>query len=195
VFKISSIKQLLQLWSVGTVLAIVLIAAGGIYTNILFSATQQELTEKVIPVGSLSRDISNLATVLATREKQLLVSNLLDTPAADVPRHQLEQQFSSHWENLLVSIEDKEAKQVAEHLSKDYQYFLNVDDRLLKSIAEHQAIMVAIEKSVSHIESAQNQAAAAFVLLAKQGQMGSADTIIAPTPYTAAYQTLVLGVL
>jgi hypothetical protein len=50
VLKVSTIKQRLKLWSIDTTLAIVVIAVAGVYNNILFSTTQKELTEKIIPI-------------------------------------------------------------------------------------------------------------------------------------------------
>lgn len=193
-FKVSSIKQLLQLWSVGTVFAIVLIAMGGIYTNSLFSETQQQLTEKVIPINGLSREISSLATVLATREKRLLVSNLLETTTTDISRRELEQQFSTHWQHLAASLDDEGAKQAAELLWQSYQQFLKVDDQLLSSIAEHQAIIATREQRVAYIEKEQSQAELAFLALAKQTQL-STENNADQRDLIAAHKALELDVL
>ena len=64
-FKSFSIKSLLKLWSLGTVLAIVVMAIVSIYINAIFSDKQLELTQKSALMQGLSLQVSNIATLLA----------------------------------------------------------------------------------------------------------------------------------
>jgi diguanylate cyclase (GGDEF)-like protein/PAS domain S-box-containing protein len=195
VFKVSSIKQLLQLWSVGTVFAIVLMAMAGIYTNFLFSNTQQQLTEKVIPVEGLIYNISNLVAAFATQEKYLVASNLLDTAGKDRSRQELEQTFKLYWQNLPASLNDDEAKQAAEQSRENYQLFLEVDAQLLVTMNKRRATHLAIEKKVADIENNQSEVNTALLLLAAQAGQAPADNVINQRKLFIASKTLALDIV
>lgn len=154
--KINSIKQLLQVWSIGTVCVVTLIAIGGIYTNSLFSEMQQELTETVIPIEELNRETRMLATVLAEREKQLLSSNMIELSPTGISRVALEQQFNMHWQHLSVVLENQGGQDSIEPLWQDYQQFLEVDNRFIKQIENHHVMTVAKDRTASKIDEIGN---------------------------------------
>ena len=193
--KINSIRQRLELWLIGTILAIVVIAVAGVYNNILFSTTQKELTEKVIPISVLGSEVSHLAAVLATREKQLLVSNLLEVPTGKATSQEFEQQLDVHWKSLNISLDDELIKQAAAKLQKNYQQFLKVDDQLLKRIAEHQDSMAVKQQRVAYIEKAQQQAQAVFATVSKQQKSRQQTTASNGASLIPAFTALELDML
>jgi diguanylate cyclase (GGDEF)-like protein/PAS domain S-box-containing protein len=158
VFKSVSTKNLLQLWSLGTIFAIAIMAVVSIYINAFFSERQLELAEKVEPMQGLSRQVSRLATLLAAREKQLLVSVLQGTATADIPTQQLEKDFNTHWQQLSTSVEnDPKIKVVTEAFWQDYQQFLKIDAGLIESVGQHQVLTHAVVQRVDSIERWQQQ--------------------------------------
>ena len=78
-FKLWSIKKILQLSSTVTVLAITIIAATAIYTNYVFSESQNRITEKVLPLEDASREIGSITTSFISRQNQVVVSTSLES--------------------------------------------------------------------------------------------------------------------
>jgi len=83
--------------------------------------------------------VSRLATMLAAREKQLLVSFLQGAATVDIPTQQLEKYFNTHWQQSITSVEsDPQIKIVTEVFWLDYQQFLKIDASLIESVGQHQ---------------------------------------------------------
>ncbi|HDY84111.1 MAG TPA: HAMP domain-containing protein, partial [Methylophaga sp.] len=131
-FKTWSIKSLLQLWSLVTIVAILVIAAVALYSNILFSHTQHELTSHVLPMENASREVSRVAASFITRQKQIIVADSISSISALMPRQQLEAAFEKELAKLRIAVADnQQGASVFTSLFDYYQRFLAVDTKLL----------------------------------------------------------------
>ena len=152
-FKSWSIRGLLQLWSLTTVLAIILIAAVAIYTNEFFSATQEHLTEQVLPMENASRQIGSVASAFITRQKQVIASHSLDAVAELIPRQMLEEEFSQHWQQISSVVSDSEqGKKVVDSLLVYYQRFLDIDNQLLNLIEQQHKTRSQLKQQTVDVE-------------------------------------------
>lgn len=136
--KSTNIKKLLRLWAIATIVVIVTIAMAGMYSNSFFSGAQKELAQKARPMASLNQQISQISLLLATREKQLLLSNFTDTTTSDIARQELEVKFNTQWQTLSASIkQDEQAYTQAQQVWQDYQQFLDDDKAFLQQASAH----------------------------------------------------------
>jgi diguanylate cyclase (GGDEF)-like protein/PAS domain S-box-containing protein len=119
----------------------------------------------------LSRQVSRLSTLLAAREKQLLVSVLQGTATVDIPMQQLEKDFNRHWQQLSTSVEnDPKIKVVTEAFWHDYQQFLKIDMGLLESVSQYQMLLKVIVQRVDNIERWQQQIQVQLKKIASHGE-------------------------
>jgi diguanylate cyclase (GGDEF)-like protein/PAS domain S-box-containing protein len=190
VFKANSINQLLKRWSLTTVFVLVLISGTSIYTNLLFSDTQKKLTEKVLPVASLSHDISELAIVLAKRQMYLLVSDLVELETIEFSRQELIQQFELHWRHLTASLENKQTKKAARNLFDGFQQFLEADDQLTATIRKHNTGVNLTQKRILQVERAYQEGLASFLVLAKLTTTRTASNILSQNRLRATLKAL-----
>jgi diguanylate cyclase (GGDEF)-like protein/PAS domain S-box-containing protein len=152
-FKSWSIRSLLQLWSLTTVLAIILIAVIAIYTNEFFSDTQDHLTEQVLPMENASRQIGSVASSFITRQKQVIASPSFDAITDLVPRQILENEFVQHWQQISSVVSDSDdGKKVVDSLLLYYQRFLNIDSQLLKLIEQQHITRSQLKQKTADIE-------------------------------------------
>lgn len=150
-FKTWSIKGLLQLWSLATIIAIVIIANVALYSNNFFFDAQKKLTEHVLPLESASRQLSVSASLFIARQEQLVASQSLNELTLLVPRQHLEKQFNNNLQNLqlLVSSEQDE-NQIVDGLNDNYLQFLTVDSSLFNLIEQgHQLDVLLHQRSLA----------------------------------------------
>jgi len=130
-FKLQSIKNLLHLWSLMTVLAIAIIATVAIYTNYIFSITQQDVTEKVLPMEDASRQISAAAAAFIKRQNQIVASNSLESIDKLMPRNELEGEFEQYWHQISsLALATGPDGKIIDLLMDYYQQFLKIDSTL-----------------------------------------------------------------
>ena len=152
-FKSWSIRSLLQLWSLVTVLAIVLIAAVAIYSNNFFSATQTNLTENVLPMENASRQIGSVAASFITRQKQVIASASPVAIDKLIPRKELEQKFIRHWQQIFSVVSDSEqGKTAVNSLQASYQRFLDIDSQLLNLIEQQHSTRAQLKQRTGDVE-------------------------------------------
>jgi len=152
-FKKWSIKSLLQLWSFATVLAIIVIASVAIYTNEFFSATQNNLTNNVLPVEEASRQINAVSFSFISRQKQFIASTSLESIDALIPRKQLEDKFSKNWQVISeTAVESDEGNKIVNSLQDYYQRFLEVDSQLLKLIRQQHGLRSKLQLQTVMVE-------------------------------------------
>jgi len=151
-FRSWSIKGLLHLWSLATLITIAVIALVAFYTNNFFFATQQSLINSVLPLESASRQLSVTSAQFITRQQQLITSLSLDEVADLFPRSQLEEQFEQHWQHLetVVSQVDK-GKVISAELQQSYQQFLAIDNQLFKTIEKRHQLTVLAKQQAAEI--------------------------------------------
>lgn len=151
-FKTWSINSLLKLWSFATIFAIVVIASVAIYTNNVFSTSQSNLTEKVLPIENASRQINAVASLFITRQKQIIASHSLDTLSGVTPRIELENEFSIQWQQIASSVNNKDDKKIVDSLQEHYKQFLLVDSALLELISQQHNIQSLLKKKTKQVE-------------------------------------------
>jgi len=156
-FKLWSIKRLLKLWSLATIMAIVVIASVAIYTNGMFSESQQDFTDKVLPIENASRQITSVATALITRQKQVIASTSIDAIEDLVPREQLVKEFSNQLSQIELLVENNSDMEIITSLSHYYQDFLDVDSQLLALIIEQHNISNTLTAQVQTVEELQHR--------------------------------------
>ena len=151
IFRSWSIKGLLQLWSMATLIAIAVIAVVALFANNFFLNTQKKLTEQVLPLESTSRQLSVSAALFIARQEQLVSSQSLDDVAMLIPRQQLVEQFDFHWKHLNSIVSQIEGGSLtASELNKRYQDLLNVDTKLFKAVEKrHQLTALAVQQTVA----------------------------------------------
>jgi len=148
-----SIKSLLQLWSLSTIVAIVVIAAVALYSNKSFTNTQNELTSHVLPLENASRQVSSVAASFITRQQQVLVADSLKSIAELIPRSRLEQEFEQYLTQLKAAVSNHEqGTEVVMSLLTHYQRFLAVDTRLLTLIEQQHASKIHLQQKIDVIE-------------------------------------------
>lgn len=152
-FKHWSIKNLLQLWSFATILAIIVIASVAIYTDSLYSKNQVNLTDKVLPIENASKKISTVAFSFITRQKQVIASHSLDEVLGLTPRKVLEDEFSLHWEKVASSVRNKQDSEMVDSLQQRYQSFLEVDSQLLFLIGKQHILDAELNQQAAFISS------------------------------------------
>mgnify|MGYP000647940802 CR=1 FL=1 len=150
IFKGWSIKGLLQLWSLATLIAIAVIAVVALYANDFFLETQQKLTERVLPLESTSRQLSVSASLFIARQEQLLASQSLEEVADLIPRQQLEEQFNFHWKRLNSIVSQLEGGSLtAASLNQHYYHFLRVDTKLFNTVENrHRLDVLTYQKAL-----------------------------------------------
>ncbi len=187
-FKSFSIKNLLQLWSLGTIFSIVIMAVVSIYINALFSNNQFETMSKTAAMQGLSGSVSKLATLLASREQKLLISLLQQTTVADVSTQQVEADFKIHWTNLIKAVgNDPTAKSTTDAFWHTYQHYLEIDSGLLAMIARHNTLRYMLTQRMDSIESKQQDTQVLLSSVLK-------DNVIIEDNVELLYQTIELNV-
>jgi len=150
-FRTWSISNLLKLWAFFTILAIVVIAAVAIHTNNIFSDSQSNLTEKVLPIENASRQINAVESSFITRQKQVIASSSLESISQLTPRKNLEDQFSVQWQQILSLLGNDKDKEIVNLLDNHYQNFLIVDTELLELITKQHHIRTQIEEKTKRV--------------------------------------------
>lgn len=161
-FKQWSIRNLLKLWSLATLLAIAMIAGIALYSNAIFTETQQTLTAQVLPLENASRQISSIAAAFITRQKQVIASEYAEQLAKLSPRNVLEKRYRQHWQILSLSVLDiKNGQETLADLNSYYQQFLHNDDQIFRQIQLRHTLSKQIEghgNAIEHLEQQiQNQ--------------------------------------
>ena len=139
-FRAWSISSLLKLWAFATIFAIIVISSVAIYTNNIFSSSQSNLTEKVLPIENASRQINAVASSFITRQKQVIASRSVESISDLTPRDQLENEFSIQWHQIRTSVSTEDDQQIVNLLNQHYLEFLLVDSELLDLITEQHHI-------------------------------------------------------
>ena len=153
-FNAWSIKGLLQLWSVATIVAILVISGVAMYSNTSFTNTQNELTSRVLPMENASRQISAVSASLVARQNQMIAADSIENIADWIPRNQLEKEFEQHLKSLSLAVANNElGKKVVLSLQHYYQQFLTVDTQLLQLLKQQSAIGTRLQQGVVDIES------------------------------------------
>ncbi len=131
-----SIKKVLQLWFVATLVIIMMMAMGGLYTNTLFTKNQLQLVDKILPTSDINRQISHLATALATREKKISMTQL-----TQLDENHIEQDFGalfdSRWQTLSASLESKNMIDSANAVTEYYEQFIALDKHLISVVQDN----------------------------------------------------------
>ncbi len=149
-----SIKSLLQLWSLTTIIAILMIATVALYSNMSFTNTQNELTSHVLPMENASRQVSSVATSFITRQKQVISADSLKSITELMPRSRLEDEFEKYLTQLRVAVSNNEqGATVVMSLLDYYQRFLAVDTQLFILIKQQHAINTQLQQQIAVIES------------------------------------------
>lgn len=164
-FKTASIKNLLQLWSLGTIVIIIALIAMGWYTNSLLNQTQQQVLERVIPTKKLTLKISNLASELAIRKGQLLTTDLVETDLEQLSTQNFEQLFNQYWQQLDQALNDQQGQQIARQFKQSYSDFIGLDQQLINTLNNNKQYKQAISKRTQVIERWQQEAMASFAEL------------------------------
>ncbi len=152
-FNTRSIKSLLQLWAMATIVAILVIVAVALYSNMSFTKTQNELTTRVLPMENASRQVSSVAASFITRQKQALASDSLKNIAELMPRSDLEDEFENYLTQLRSAVSNNiQATTVVMSLLIYYQRFLAVDTQLLTLIEQQHAINSRLQQKTAVIE-------------------------------------------
>lgn len=154
-FKAWSINRLLKLWAFATILAILVISTVAIYTNDLFSSSQNNLIEKVLPIENASRQINAVASLFITRQKQVIASRSIESIASLTPRDQLESEFAIQWKQISASVDSESDTKIVDALNEYYREFLLVDSELLRLITEQHTIrkeLLAKTNKVAELE-------------------------------------------
>jgi diguanylate cyclase (GGDEF)-like protein/PAS domain S-box-containing protein len=149
-----SIKNLLQLWSLATIVAILVIAGVALYSNVSFTNTQNELTSHVLPMENASRQVSGVAASLITRQNQVIGADSLKTITELMPRSRLEDEFEKYLTQLRVSVSNNEqGTTIMMSLLDYYQRFLAVDTQLFILIEQQHAINTHLQQKIEVIDS------------------------------------------
>lgn len=142
-----SIKHLLQLWSIVTIVAIILIASLAIYSNEFFATTQKDLTQHILPIENASRQINGLVASFIARQEKMMTSASLDSLNQLDPRKQLEVHFDKNWQQITASVEDSEQGMlITGSLHQYYKQFLEIDDQLLELTKYHHRMQIRMEE-------------------------------------------------
>ncbi len=149
-----SIKHLLQLWSIITLVAIILIAALAIYSNEFFATTQQDLTQNILPIENASRQISSTMASLIARQKKMITSPSLASLEQLSARTSLEKYYDKNWQRITASIgEDEQGTKIMLSLQDYYQQFLMIDDQLLEIVKHHHRMQTQMEQQIEQAEA------------------------------------------
>ncbi len=129
-FKNWSIKRQLQVWTMTTVIVVIVMALMANYAHSLIESSRQALSEKLLPVGDSSRRLSNVINIFSQRQRQILASNNLLQLEQLSQRDVLEQQFQQNWLRLQPLFDEAEQKKRFASLFSFYQDFLVLDTDL-----------------------------------------------------------------
>ncbi|PHS32392.1 MAG: diguanylate cyclase/phosphodiesterase [Methylophaga sp.] len=142
-----SIKHLLQLWSIVTIVAIILIASLAIYSNEFFATTQKDLTQHILPIENASRQINGLIASFIARQEKMMTSASLDSLNQLDSRKQLEVHFDKNWQQITASVKDSERGiPITGSLHQYYKQFLEIDDQLLELTKYHHRMQIRMEE-------------------------------------------------
>lgn len=147
-----SIKRLLQLWSVVTIVAIALIASLAIYSNEFFASTQQHFDQKILPIENASRQISAVVASFIARQERVVASDSLAELVEITPTTQLEVDFEQNWQQITRSIADSEqGTKITGSLLDHYKQFLNVDRQLLDLVKHHHRMQQQMQQQIERV--------------------------------------------
>ncbi|PHS25394.1 MAG: diguanylate cyclase/phosphodiesterase [Methylophaga sp.] len=147
-----SIKHLLQLWSVVTIVAIILIASLAIYSNEFFATTQKDLTEHILPIENASRQISSAVASFIARQQQMVTSESLGSLEQLDSRKQLESYFDKNWQQITASVDSEQGAKITGSLQQYYKQFLEIDDQLLELVKHHHRMQNQMDEQVASAE-------------------------------------------
>lgn len=157
-FKLWSIRNLLQLWSFVTVFAVVSLASIAIYSNQQFANTQKSFTDYVLPLENASRQMSEVAASFVTRQKQIVFADSPQAIDKIIPRKQLEQEFEEHWQTIASSVTVTGlGQQNISSLFDNYQQFLIVDSQLSTLILQNIATSELMQGRIKQAELIERQ--------------------------------------
>ncbi len=157
-YKSWSIKRLLQLWSVVTLVAIILIASLAIYSNEFFASTQKNLTQHILPIENASRQISSAVASFIARQEEMLTSTSLDGLEHLDSRKRLETYFSQNWKQITDSVAGSEQGiKITDSLHQYYEQFLEVDDQLLELVKHHHRTQIRMDEQIKKTEKLAQQ--------------------------------------
>ena len=155
-FKLLSIKNLLQLWSLMTILAIFSIAIMAVYTNYVFSETQRNVTEKVLPMEDASRQISAISAAFINRQNQIAASTSLESINNVISRKKLEAEFEQHWQRITLLLPDIGAdRKIIDSLLDYYQRFLQIDSKLWDLTVQRHIMQERLKNRSDELENLQ----------------------------------------
>ncbi|MFW5425995.1 MAG: EAL domain-containing protein [Methylophagaceae bacterium] len=153
-----SIKHLLQLWSVVTIVAIILIAALAIYSNEFFATTQKDLTQNILPIENASRQISSAVASFIARQEEMMTSTSLDGLDNLDSREPLETYFAQNWKQITDSVASSdEGTQITGSLHQYYEQFLEIDDQLLELVKHHHRTQTRMDEQIENTEKLAQQ--------------------------------------
>ncbi|AFJ01624.1 diguanylate cyclase/phosphodiesterase (GGDEF & EAL domains) with PAS/PAC sensor(s) [Methylophaga frappieri] len=141
------IRQLLNYWVVATILMVLLMAGMALYNDAQYAANQQMLLEEVLPLQEAGRELTETATALIIRQQRSLYAAPLNEKAEAPDRRQLELQFETVWQSLLLlSGQLPIDQQVVLALQQQYQNFLHTDQQLFVLAIRRQQLTERLQK-------------------------------------------------
>ncbi len=153
-----SIKHLLQLWSVVTIVAIILIASLAIYSNNFFDATQKDLTHHILPIENASRQINSAVASFIARQEKMMTSTSLDGLKDLGSRKSLETYFSQNWQQITTSVQDsQQGIEITGSLYQYYKQFLEIDDQLLELVKYHHRMQDRMNEQIEDTEKLEQE--------------------------------------
>ncbi len=136
-----SIKRLLQIWSSLTIVATVVVTIIAVYTNSLYSATQNAITEQILPLEAANRNMTGVIASLFTLQNQAInytEENLIDSHSS---RQELEKQFESYWQQVSTFLNgDAQHVEMVDELHQKYLEFLAIDEALHSRLKIHHSL-------------------------------------------------------
>jgi diguanylate cyclase (GGDEF)-like protein/PAS domain S-box-containing protein len=156
--KQTSIKSLLQLWSLVSIIAISWIAIVALYTNNFFEDSQHQLTEHVLTLESEARQLAVTASSFVVRQENLLTTRSLVEVDNLWPREQLEQSFRHHWENIKeTELHFGGSSELINSLWTNYTRFIDYDIKLYNAIKQHHTLEQQAVQKIQLIESLEQE--------------------------------------
>ncbi|WP_268743748.1 EAL domain-containing protein [Methylophaga lonarensis] len=132
-----SIRKLLRLWATATIVAVMIIAAVSLYSNLRYAENQRVLIEQVLPLEDNSRQISSISAAFVLRQQQIL--NAVNETQLEqvIDRNTLETDFEHYWQRLSQSSHKlNSGEALVDELYQHYQQFLLLDTQLSALMSE-----------------------------------------------------------
>jgi diguanylate cyclase (GGDEF)-like protein/PAS domain S-box-containing protein len=164
-----SIKRLLQLWSLLTVIATVVVTVIAVYTNTLYSATQNTITEEILPLETANRNITGIIAALFTLQNQAISYTEEDLSHNLTSHKDLEIQFEKYGQEISFYLnDDEQSKHVTNDLHNKYYEFLKVDESLLISLGLQHSLKQQLLKQVRVSEQIEDAIQKTFDMIIQQ---------------------------